>query len=218
MAFKVDFHTHSVASPDGSITKDQYKVVLAQGKLDCIAVTDHNTISMALELHAELGDKIIVGEEITTSAGEVIGLFLTKEVPAMLSLEYTIKRIKEQGGLVYIPHPFETVRKGISAHDLAQIAHDVDIVEVRNGRAVFQNRSSDAAKWSEECGVPGAAGSDCHGVAGWGRTYTVLDALPTRENLAELLKTATLSYASPGMRGVLYPKMNRLQKKWGRRA
>lgn len=218
MAVKVDFHTHSVASPDGAITQQQYKQMLEKGSLDCIAVTDHNTIDLALELHAELGDKIIVGEEITTRKGEMIGLFLTKEVPAMLPLEDTIKLIKEQGGLVYVPHPFETVRKGIDAHELARIAHDIDIIEVHNGRAVFQNRSKDAVKWSEECGVPGAAGSDCHGIAGWGRTYTSLDAMPSRENLLELMKAATLNYASPGVRGVLYPKVNRLQKKWGRRA
>lgn len=218
MAFKVDFHTHSVASPDGAITKNQYKAMLEQGKLDCIAVTDHNTISMALELSAELGDKVIVGEEITTEQGEVIGLFLSEEIPAMLTLEDTIGRIKAQGGIVYIPHPFETVRKGVSAHDLVRVVHDVDIVEVHNGRAVFQNRSSDALKWAEECGVLGAAGSDSHGVTGWGRTYTMLSAMPTRENLLELMKTATLNYGSPGVRGVLYPKMNRLQKKWSRRA
>jgi hypothetical protein len=217
VAYKVDFHTHSVASPDGALTKDQYKDMLEQGKLDCIAVTDHNTIDMALELHAELGDKIIIGEEITTTQGDVIGLFLSEPVPAMLSLAEAIKHIKSQGGLVYVPHPFETVRKGISAQDLTPLVHDLDIIEIYNGRAVFQNRSADVLAWSEECGVLGAAGSDCHGINGWGRTYTLLEEIPTRGNLLDLLVTADLSHASPGLRGVLYPKVNRLHKKWSRR-
>jgi Predicted metal-dependent phosphoesterases (PHP family) len=73
--YKVDLHTHSIASPDGSLNEDNYRKMLETGRLDCIAVTDHNTIAFAKELHANLGDRIIVGEEITTLDGEIIGLF-----------------------------------------------------------------------------------------------------------------------------------------------
>ena len=212
--FKVDFHTHSVASPDGSLTLEQYKQMLNSKRLDCIAVTDHNSIEFAQELHKELGPKIIVGEEITTKAGEVIGLFLTKEVPADLALAETIRLIQEQGGLVYIPHPFETVRKGISEAELDSVAAEVDIMEVYNGRAVFQNRSDDSQTWADLHLVPGVASSDSHGLAGWGRTYTWVSEMPTRENLLSLLKNAEYTHASPGLRGMLYPKFNRLRKKW----
>jgi predicted metal-dependent phosphoesterase TrpH len=212
--FKVDFHTHSSASPDGSLTGDQYRQMLKSKRLDCIAVTDHNSITLAQELHNELGPKIIIGEEITTKVGEVIGLFLTKEVPADLALAETVRLIQEQGGLVYVPHPFETVRKGISEEALEPVAAEVDIMEVYNGRAIFQNRSDDAQTWADLHLVPGAASSDSHGVAGWGRTYTSLSEIPTRENLLNLLKNAEYTHASPGIRGILYPKFNRLRKKW----
>jgi predicted metal-dependent phosphoesterase TrpH len=212
MAVKVDFHTHTEASPDGSLTAHDYANAFGSGLLDCAAVTDHNTISKALELKAEHGDRIIVGEEITTQTGEVIGLFLTEPVAPMMTLTDTITQIKKQGGVVYIPHPFETVRKGLAVSDLEVIAKHVDIVEAYNGRAVFQDKGAAALEWARKHSIPVAASSDSHGRSGWGRTYTVLAALPGRENILELLKDAQHSHAWPGVRGVLYPKINRLRK------
>jgi predicted metal-dependent phosphoesterase TrpH len=209
--YKVDLHTHSVASPDGALAPKHYRRVLEQGRLDCIAVTDHNTIALALKLHAELGDRIIVGEEITTTEGEIIGLYLSEAIPAKLSAAETVRRIRKQGGLVYIPHPFETVRKGISVETLQSIAKEVDIIEVHNGRAVFQNRSPQAVAWAGEHTVPGAASSDAHGISGWVRTYTMLGTMPTRQNLTKLLTTASYQRGFPGVRGMLYPKFNRLR-------
>src|SRR5882757_1674551 len=127
--YKIDLHTHSTASQDGSLRLDDYHKILKQGGLNYIAVTDHNTIEQALELQRTLAEHIIVGEEITTLEGEVIGLYLSKLVPAGLSAKQTVQAIHEQGGLVYIPHPFETVRKGLSLEALDAIAQQVDIVE-----------------------------------------------------------------------------------------
>lgn len=211
--FKVDLHTHSSASPDGGITKAEYKHVLDSGLLDMIAVTDHNEISLALELQQELGDKIIVGEEIMSTNGEIIGLFLTKIVPAGLSPVETIKRIRDQGGLVYVPHPFETVRKGISPQTLEEIADHVDILEVCNGRALLQNRSGQAVVWSRLNNVIGAASSDAHGVKGLGKTFSDLAELPSHETLVGLLERAVLRTAPPSPRALLYPKYHRVRKK-----
>lgn len=213
MPYKVDFHTHSTASPDGSLQLKDYRSMLQNRKLDCIAVTDHNTVDYALELRAELGDRIIIGEEITTLQGEVIGLYLTKTIPPLLDIQTTLQAIKEQGGLVYIPHPFETVRKGISEAVLRSIAPEVDIIEVHNGRAVFQNFSKKAAAWAALHTKPMAAASDAHGLGGWGRTYTILDEMPMRDSLTTVLAQATLTKSFPGFRAVLYPKINRLRKK-----
>lgn len=211
--FKVDLHTHSERSPDGSLRRADYQSALDRHMLDCIAVTDHNTIEFAQRLHAELGDKIIVGEEITAREGEIVGLYLRTAIPAGLSAAETADRIHEQGGLVYVPHPFETVRKGLSLEALEQIAESVDIVEVHNGRAMFQDRSARAVEWANLYQLPGAASSDAHGKHGWGKTYSVVAEAPTREHLAELLYEGTCTVGSPGVRGVLYPKVNRLKKK-----
>jgi predicted metal-dependent phosphoesterase TrpH len=118
----------------------------------------------------------------------------------------------DQGGLVYIPHPFETVRSGISATGLAGIASAVDIIETTNGRAIFQNRGKLAARWAVAHGKPGAASSDSHGKYGWGLTYSIITEQPTRENLAILLGQSTYGTRSVGV-GLLYPKYNRLRKR-----
>lgn len=216
MNFKIDLHTHSVASPDGGITAEQYHHVLNTKILDAIAVTDHNRVDFAQDLQAKLGDRIIVGEEIMTTAGEIIGLFLKKLVkPGLTPLE-TIEHIKSQGGIVYIPHPFETVRKGLHPSVLEEITDYVDIIEACNGRAFFQNRSEQAVVWARLNQKFMAASSDAHGVRGLGPTHTMLSELPTKDTLLTLMKGAVPMTGRPSIRALLYPKLNRLRKKMDR--
>lgn len=187
--------------------------MLESGALDFVAVTDHNSITAAHHLQAELGERIIVGEEITTTEGEIIGLYLKEAIPAQLTPEETIRRIRAQKGLVYVPHPFETVRQGLPEKTLRRIAKDVDILEVHNGRAVFQNHSNQAAGWVKAHPVVGAASSDAHGWRGWGKTYSHIAEKPTRTNLVRLLSEATYAVHAPGVIGLLYPKINRAKTK-----
>lgn len=212
----IDLHTHSEGSPDGSIDLPAYQYMLAKGSLDYIAVTDHDTIEMAQRLQRELGERIIVGQEIDTKEGEIIGLYLTKHVPAHKGAKATVHAIKKQGGLVYIPHPFETVRKGISLEALDEIAADVDIIETHNGRAMFQNMSDQATAWARLHEVATAASSDAHGKVGWGKTYSSISDVPTKDNLVGLLQHATLQREFVGWAGLLYPKLNRLRKRGAR--
>jgi predicted metal-dependent phosphoesterase TrpH len=210
--YKIDLHTHSVASPDGGLALRHYQRMLESGRLDGIAITDHNTIDMAKQIHATLGDRIIIGEEVTTLEGEIIGLYLKRTIPPLLSVAETIQRIHEQGGLVYVPHPFETVRKGLSRSVLATIAKEIDIIECHNGRAIFQDRSKTAKAWQQAHAVVGAASSDAHGHAGWGKTYSTVAAMPTRDTLVGLLGDATYTVGFPGFQGMAYPKYYRLRK------
>lgn len=210
---KVDLHTHSHASPDGSLIEADYRKMLDTGKLDYIAVTDHNTVSFAQELHEKIGHQIIVGEEITTSEGEIIGLYLEEVVKPGMTVAETIAAIKAQGGLVYIPHPFETVRRGIKQELLDEVSIGVDIIEAYNGRAIFQNMSKQAEAWAAAHLRPRAASSDSHGWHGWGRTYSILDEAPSRATLTSLLAKATYEVANPGLRGILYPKFNRIRRR-----
>jgi predicted metal-dependent phosphoesterase TrpH len=213
--FKVDLHTHSIKSPDGSLRRADYQSILDRGMLDVIAVTDHNSIEFAQQLHSELGNRIIIGEEITAREGEIIGLFLSSLIPAGLSAAETADHIHEQGGLVYVPHPFETVRTGLSLTDLENIAESVDIIEIHNGRAVFQDKATLAVDWAKRYQLPGAASSDAHGKHGWGKTYSLIAESPTKDNLSELLYSATYQVGSPGIRGMLYPKVNRMRRRLG---
>lgn len=209
--FRLDLHTHSVASPDGSLRAQDYSAMLLSGRLNGVAVTDHNRIDFAVALKAELGDNIIVGEEITALEGEIIGLYLSTAIPAGLSALETARQIHAQGGLVYVPHPFETVRKGLPIEVLDSLVEQIDIIETYNGRSM-QNQTSKAAAWATGHYVPGVASSDAHGAHGWGNTYTMLAQSPSQETLVALLTSATYNTKSTGFIGRLYPKFNRLRK------
>lgn len=212
MSLKIDLHTHSYGSPDGGLKLRDYKYFLDNKLLNYIAVTDHNSIKVAVQIQKELGQSIIVGEEIMTKQGEIIGLYLTKEVPTGLTAQAAIKNIKRQGGLVYLPHPFETLRSGISEKTLGEIIVDVDIIEVCNGRAYLQNRGTLANSWAEQAKLGRAASSDAHGRFGWGYTYSLIDSQPTKTNLQTQLRNAEYSRRRIGL-GVIYPKLNRLKNK-----
>ena len=211
--YKVDLHTHSIASHDGGITADQYHRAISSQLLDVIAVTDHNRIDFALDLKQKLGDVIIVGEEIMTSAGEIIGLFLKEVIKPGLTPQETIQQIKAQGGVVYIPHPFETVRKGIHPAVLDEIVDHIDLIEICNGRAFFQNKSEQAVVWARINARTGVASSDAHGFQGLGSTYTSVTKMPNRDTLLKLMDSGVPMTGRPTVRALLYPKLNRIRKK-----
>lgn len=211
--YKVDLHTHSIASSDGGLGVSHYQKALETGLLDCIAITDHNRIDYAILVQQELGDRIIVGEEIMTDKGEIIGLYLKQAIRPELSLAETIAQIKEQSGLVYVPHPFETVRKGLHPAELEAVEGLIDIIEVCNGRAMTQQRSSQAVVWAKLNHTIGAASSDAHGFRGLGKTYTSVSEPPTKDTLLKLLKNSIPTTDRPSLRALLYPKYHRLRKK-----
>lgn len=213
MVYKIDLHTHSIISPDGAIAESEYANLLNKGILDCIAITDHNEIKFAKRLHEQFGDKIIVGEEITTRDGEMIGLFLTRTIPAGLTARETAKAIHEQNGLVYIPHPFETLRKGIQKAVLEQFIEDIDIVEVFNGRGWGRGRNGDAEFFCKAYNLIGAASSDAHGYYGAGKTFSILEKIPTRGTLKELLEKGSLQKKYAPFVAYFYPAVNKIKNK-----
>jgi hypothetical protein len=215
LSFKIDLHTHSYGSPDGGLRLRDYHYFLSNGLLDYVAITDHNSIDTALKIQEELGplgERIIIGEEVATTEGEIIGLFLTEHIKTGMEPHEAVEAIHGQGGVVYVPHPFETVRSGLPVTVLDAIADGVDIVEIRNGRAISQNRSAQAEQWASTHKLPGAASSDAHGRFGWGYTYSVVETAPTRTNIAAELSGAVYSRRTVGW-GVIYPKLNRLKKR-----
>lgn len=214
--YKIDLHTHSIASPDGSISQEEYGRILESEALHAVAITDHDQVDFALRMRDILGEKIIVGQEITTRDGEIIGLFLQERVTPGLSAKETAVAIHTQGGLVYIPHPFETVRKGISQVTLDSIIDEVDIVEAYNGRALLQNRGPQATTWARMHQKPIVSSSDAHGLKGLGATYTLIKKRPSRDNLLKQLAQAQHAMQRPPLYSLLYPKANRLVRKFKR--
>jgi len=140
--------------------------------INCLAISDHNTIAGALKLQEIAPFRVIIAEEILTQFGELMGLFLTEEVPKGLSPEETIARIRKQGGLVGIPHPFgrwllQNSNKLLSGETLSQ----VDIIEVFNSRTPFFSSSNKARSLALEYGKVASAGSDAHTLGEIGRAY-----------------------------------------------
>ena len=162
--------------------------------LDCIAVTDHDSLRGAVEC-ARLSamdpmlPRVIPGEEIRTSAGEIVGLYLCEEIPGGLSPLETLARIREQGGLVYLPHPLDGVRgAAIDGESLEAVARAADVIEVSNGRSLRPSYSRKALDLAARLGKPVGAGSDAHFEREVGRAYMEVPGLPEQTDLLELLR------------------------------
>lgn len=211
--YKIDLHTHSSISPDGGIGRDQYTTLLKKGDLDCLAITDHNTTEFARELQDTLGEKIIVGEEITTIDGEMIGLFLKKTIRSGKTAQQTADEIHNQGGLAYIPHPFETLRQGIQLFVLEKMIHEIDILEVFNGRGKWRGKSNAAHVFAAKHDFAQAASSDAHGIKGIGKTFSLVQQMPTQQSLKQLLRKGTLQEEYAPLWTFLYPTINRIKNK-----
>jgi predicted metal-dependent phosphoesterase TrpH len=142
--------------------------------LSPIFLTDHDGIDGARSL-VESGKAVIVGEEILTTEGELIGLFLKEWVPARLSPEETVAAIKEQGGLVYLEHPYDVGRRHLREEAIERIAGQIDIVEVFNGRSQLEiNRRAEELR--STLGVAAGAGSDAHTLQEIGSVYVEMEA------------------------------------------
>jgi predicted metal-dependent phosphoesterase TrpH len=189
---KIDLHVHTKYSGDSDITLEKLVQRCAELRFGAIAVTDHGTAEGALKLSKEPTPfKIIVGEEIASSEGEIIGLFLKATIPNGLSPEETIKRIRGQGGLVYVPHPFDHYRSSALQRDtLERIAKDIDIVEVFNARTIPAQNLTLPAKFATSHNLLKGAGSDSHSTRELGRAYVNV---PDFEGPGDFLKAMSCS-------------------------
>lgn len=211
--YKVDLHSHSIISHDGGISAEEYERILANEVLDCIAITDHNETNFARIMQKKHGDKIIIGEEIGTAEGEIIGLFLKETIEPHLTAVETVKKIREQDGLVYIPHPFEDFRKGMHQAGLDSIKDEIDIVEVFNGRGILRGKPKEAAVFASHFEKSIAASSDSHSFQGLGRTYSIVDEFPNHASLKKLLARPKLSKRYAPFYTLFFPFVNRIKNK-----
>jgi predicted metal-dependent phosphoesterase TrpH len=173
---RLDCHLHTIESGDAWTTLDQLAERVRQCRLDVVCITDHNVISAAVAAAGlDIGCRVIVGEEVRTPSGDVIGLFLTERIPYVLPLAQVTARIRAQGGLVYAPHPFDQGRSSLGAALAPQCAGGmIDVIEVFNAKISDPARNQEAAALAAEFGLPGGAGSDAHDPAGIGAAYLEL--------------------------------------------
>jgi predicted metal-dependent phosphoesterase TrpH len=140
--------------------------------INCVAVADHNTVAGALKLREIAPFKVIVAEEVLTPVGEIMGMFLNEKVSRGLSPQETISRIRSQGGLVAIPHPFgRSLTWKADMLTSPEVLSQVDIIETFNSRTPFSNSIARAAKLAKEQGKAASAGSDAHTLGEIGRAY-----------------------------------------------
>jgi predicted metal-dependent phosphoesterase TrpH len=140
--------------------------------INCVAIADHGTAEGGLEMQKIAPFKVIVAEEILTTEGEIMGMFLKETIPSGITPQEAVKRIREQDGLVNIPHPFETIR-GSALKDkiIDEIAKDIDLMEVLNSRSPFPANSNKARDFASKHHIPAGAGSDAHSVYEIGNAY-----------------------------------------------
>ena len=170
---RADCHLHTIASGDAWTTIDQLAERVVEVGLDVVFITDHNVTSAAVAaMERGIGARVIVGEEVRTPSGDIIGLYLTERIPYVLPLAEVTGRIRAQGGLVYAPHPFDQDRSSLGRvlPDLCA-AGAVDIVEVFNAKTATQEPNDRAAALATAYALPGGAGSDAHDPPGIGAAY-----------------------------------------------
>ncbi len=159
----VELHSHTHASGDCLMRPADILRTCARKGIHRLAVTDHNTITAAREMHRLAPELVIVGEEIMTTHGELLGYFLKEEIPAGLSPTETLARLRAQGAAISVSHPFDRLRKGAWREaDLAAIIAHVDAIEVFNARCIFAEDNTRALAFAKAHGQPGTVGSDAH--------------------------------------------------------
>lgn len=175
MIWKADLHVHTCFSRD-SLTRlpDLIRVARARG-LSKVAITDHNTIEGALRARELAPDLIIVGQEIDTTMGELIAYFLQEPIPRGLAPSEAILRLKDQGAVIGVSHPFESLRSSALARgSMVEIIEAVEALEVFNSRCLRQRDNRRAREWAQRYGKLHTAGSDAHTLWEVGRGYVAL--------------------------------------------
>jgi hypothetical protein len=211
-------HTHCEASPDSRTPiADQARAARAVG-IDVICATDHNTIDGALRLR-ELADgfRVVIGEEVSSRDGEIIGLFLERAIQRDLSGEETIARIHDQGGLVVVPHPFSINRRyHMRRASLDRLRSQIDALEVFNAReAIFLNNRS-AATYAKAHDIIGTAGSDAHRASEVGRAFVEMPDFAGRADFLDALREGEVHGHLSGTRVHFLTRYDRFRKWLGR--
>jgi hypothetical protein len=190
----VALHIHTLYSPCAETKLEAIIPYCREKGVDAIGITDHDTIAGALAVQAMTKDvRVIIGEEITTRQGEITGLFLEQEIEPGLEALETCERIKEQGGLVYIPHPFDLFKfHRLKQRILMKILDLVDIVEVFNGKASCPIFNRIAEGFAAQHRKIAAAGSDAHYLRAIDRALNYMEDFTTPNEFLQNLKSACL--------------------------
>ncbi|MGI9020917.1 MAG: PHP domain-containing protein [Solirubrobacterales bacterium] len=193
----VDLHMHTDHSPDCATPPLALLEAAKEAGLGAIAITDHNEVSGAFaarDLAEEIGGiKVIVAEEVKTAEqGEVIGLFLTERIERGLTMDETIAEIRRQGGLVYVPHPFDRLHSVPDYEHLLDIVEEIDILEVFNPRVTLTAFNEEAVRFAAKYRIVPGAGSDSHVAQGLGSVMIRVHDFDGPEEFMEAMRSADI--------------------------
>ena len=151
-------------SGDSTTTPEELIECVAASGIDVLCITDHNAVRGARELQSELPCRVVVGEELKTHAGEIIGLFLSERIPQGLPPIEAATNIRDQGGIVYVPHPFDPMRNNLREDVLDELVGLglVDGIEILNGKTSLKSLNRRAAEYASRNDLAPGAGSDAH--------------------------------------------------------
>ena len=198
---RVDMHVHTRHSPDSLNPPEGILAAMDARGIGRVVICDHNRIEGALRLRDRAPERVLVGEEVKTAEGpDVIGILLTELIPRGTPLRETCERIRAQGGVVYIPHPFDTRRSG-AGELLDSIADVVDVVEAHNARTFRRELNELGERWARRAGKLLGAGSDAHTLAEIGAAFVEVPPFdPSRDSLLSALgrgRVASRGTSSP---------------------
>jgi len=185
---KADLHIHTEYSIDSNNSLNGVIDRCLELGINCIAVCDHGTAEGAIKLKAIAPFTVIVAEEVLTPNGEIIGMFLKETIPSGISVAETISRIRAQGALVCIPHPFDRFRpSAIKGSVMAEIADQIDIIEVFNARTLPYQNMNRPRNFAREHNLPQGAGSDAHTLSEIGNAYVEMPEFNGQEDFIKSL-------------------------------
>jgi predicted metal-dependent phosphoesterase TrpH len=215
---KADLHIHTKYSLDCQTPLEKIVERCQELGINCIAIADHGTAEGALEMQklAPPSLKVIVAEEILTTEGEIMGMFLKEtiksESDARITPQEAVRLIRAQGGLVNIPHPFETFRgSALKAKVLDEIVKDIDLVEVLNSRSLFPKNSNKAKDFAIKHGLPGSAGSDAHHPRQIGKAYIEIENFGSKEEFIRAVARGTIRGERSGLYVLFFSAWLRLK-------
>lgn len=191
--WRCDLHTHTSYSHDCLVSPERFLEACRRRGLDRVAVTDHNTIAGALRLKEMDPDRVIVGQEIRTTHGELIAYFLTEPVPAGLSPQEAMEAVRAQGGVVGIPHPLDQIRREAMGRALVEaLLEQVDFLEGFNARCLLpaDNRAAQALARAHK--LPITAGSDAHSLWELGRAGVWMPPFDSPASFLESLRSGQI--------------------------
>jgi predicted metal-dependent phosphoesterase TrpH len=191
---KADLHVHTEYSLDCNTPVEKIVSRCLEIGINCIAVCDHGTAEGGLKIRSIAPFTVIVAEEILTTDGEIMGMFLEETIPSRLEVRETISRIRAQGALICLPHPFDIFRgSALRGKVIEEIAGEIDIIEVFNARTLPPRNSAKALALAKKYGLAKSAGSDAHTPNEIGSAYVEMPEFKGKDDFLPALKMGRIS-------------------------